>query len=108
MNFDTDWVQLIVSLIVLFVGAGIAKHKIDNLEERVKKLEYDHDALNQNHQKIELTIVNVPTKEDINKLSNEIQSLKVSIVKLEVILDYMARNKGYNITQQPKDGSSHD
>lgn len=92
---DLNWPEIVIYLLTIAVLFGIARQKIDDLRERVKFLEDSHDDLKDNHQKIELHVVNVPTKEDFNKLSGEISSLKLSLQKLDLTLDFMARAQGF-------------
>jgi hypothetical protein len=105
MFTSIDWGQLFITLLGVAVLAGIAKQKIDDLNARVKTLENDHDLLTKNHQKIELTVVNVPTKDDFKVLSGEIQQLKLSLQKLDLTLDFMARQQGFPNGFQPKSHS---
>lgn len=92
---NLDWAEIFFYLLTVAVLFGIAKQKLDDLKDRVKILEDSHSDLKDNHQKIELHVVNVPTKEDFNKLSIDINQLKLSLQKLDLTLDFMARAQGF-------------
>jgi len=92
---NVNWAEVFFYLLTVAVLGGIAKQKIDDLRERVKYLEDGQTNLKDNHQKIELHVVNVPTKEDFSKLTGEIGQLKLSLQKLDLTLDFMARAQGF-------------
>lgn len=107
-----QWAEVIVILIIGVAHAGIMWNKVSNLqkqqedekkardaekeeyEEEIRAMKEEYRKILDNHQKLEITIVNVPTKDDINKLTSEIHSLKLSVGKLETILSMMAYGRG--------------
>jgi FtsZ-binding cell division protein ZapB len=100
-----NWLEVIFYVVSLGIVAGIAKQKIENLIEttsqlkvEIQGLKEDHDSLKDDHQNIKLTVVTVPTKEDMNNLTREVQNLRISITRLESILEQLASKNGINFT----------
>jgi hypothetical protein len=96
-----NWAEVIFYLISLGVVAGIAKQKIDTLVEATNQLKAelndvknDHDDLSKEHQSIKLTIVTVPTKDDLKGLTNEVQQLRLAMTRLEIVLEQIASKNG--------------
>lgn len=96
-----DWAQVIFYLISLGVVAGIAKQRIDNLVDTTNTLKTElatvkeqHNVLKDDHHKIKLTVVTVPTKEDMNHLTREVTQLRLTITRLETILEQLAIKTG--------------
>jgi Arc/MetJ-type ribon-helix-helix transcriptional regulator len=105
---NIDIIQGIIFLIILGVQSGIFYNKVENLKEDISDLndemsdikkqhEREISALEKEHQSIKITMVNTPAKEDITKLTTEVHHLKVTLVRLEVILEHLAINAGLQI-----------
>lgn len=96
-----NWGEVFIFVVMIAVHAGVVWNSISNHRSRLEKLEESHGEMKDNHQKIELTVVNVPTKDDMTRLSNEIQQLKITLAKLETILSLMAHQQGIPTAGKP-------
>lgn len=107
---NIDWIQAGIFLIIFAVQTGILYNKQQNLKEDYDDLsdeftdyktatDKEIELLKTNHQTIQLTIVNSPTKDDIKNLSAEVQSLKMTLVRLEVILEHLAQQNGVTLKE---------
>jgi hypothetical protein len=104
----SDIIEILIFVVVTAIHAGIVWSKLSDHNERIKALEGRQSMLSDNHQKIELNIVNVPTKQDMNQLSSEIQGLKISLAKLETILNIMAQRQQQSGYTGKNKASDHD
>jgi hypothetical protein len=114
---NLDWIQGVIFLLVIAVQSGVLYNKIQNLKDDYDDLSDDFtnykkdndkeiDILKHNHQTIQLTIVNSPTKDDIKGLSAEVQSLKMTLIRLEVILEHVAKSNNITIKDNGHHGDS--
>lgn len=69
-----DIVAIAIFIIVLAVNIGISWQKIINLSERVRQLEHTHSY--------------IPSKEAMEKLTADIHAIKLSMVRLETIMEF--------------------
>jgi predicted PurR-regulated permease PerM len=111
MMSNLDWIQAVIFMMAIAVQSGMFYNKVTNLKEDLDDLAEDLNnykistnkeinVLKMNHQTIQLTIVNSPTKDDIKSLSSEVQSLKMTLVRLEVILEHLAQSQGLSLNEK--------
>jgi len=84
---DLHIVEVLIYMITVAVGWGTFRQVQRNHGERIKKLEEEFSEVCSDVRRIELSAANTPTKADFEKLANEIHSVKISIARVEVILE---------------------
>ena len=116
-----DWVQLGIFITVIAIGFGVTKQKIADLTTRIKDIEHESDRIGSNkssidslrdrvgilesdsktlkdtHMSLQLAVARMPSKDDTDSLKKEMQTLGMSIVRLEVILEHLAAKQGIKI-----------
>lgn len=83
---DLHWIEIVAYILAGGVAFGTLRQKQSNLEHRVRTLEKNQDELHEDLRRIELTLANVPTKEDFAKIEQEIKNMQISFARLEVII----------------------
>lgn len=83
---DLHWIEIVAYILAGGVAFGALRQKQSNLEHRVRTLEKNQDELHEDLRRIELTLANVPTKEDFAKIEQEIKNMQISFARLEVII----------------------
>lgn len=83
---DLHWIEIVSYILMGGVAFGVLQQKQSNLEQRIKTLERNQDELHQDLRRIELSLANVPTKEDFAKIEVEIKNLQLAFVRIEVLL----------------------
>lgn len=84
---EFHWLEIGAYLVTVAVGWGTFRQVQRNHGERIKILEQDFSDMYEDLRRIELSAANTPTKADFEKLANEIHSVKISIARVEVILE---------------------
>jgi hypothetical protein len=83
---DLHWIEIVAYILTGGIAFGILQQRQSNQEQRIKNLERHQDELHQDFRRIELSLANVPTKEDFAKIEVEIKNLQLSFVRIEVLL----------------------
>jgi hypothetical protein len=83
---DLHWIEIVAYILMGGIAFGVLQQRQSNLEQRVKTLERNQDELHQDLRRIELSLANVPTKEDFAKIEVEIKNLQLAFVRIEVLL----------------------
>jgi hypothetical protein len=83
---DLHWIEVVAYILMGGIAFGVLQQRQSNLEQRVKTLERNQDELHQDLRRIELSLANVPTKEDFAKIEVEIKNLQLAFVRIEVLL----------------------
>jgi hypothetical protein len=83
---DLHWIEIVAYILTGGVAFGILQQRQSNQEQRIKNLERNQDELHQDLRRIELSLANVPTKEDFAKIEVEIKNLQLAFVRIEVLL----------------------
>lgn len=84
---ELHWVEVLIYLVTLAVGWGTFRQIQRTDGERIKKLEEEFSEMHDDIRRIELSAANTPTKADFEKLSSDIQGMKILLARVEVILE---------------------
>lgn len=87
MEMEMHWLELIGYVVLLGITWGSFKQTQKNHEYRIRELEVKQQDTHEEIKRMQISAANSPTKEDFQKLTNDIQSMKISISRVEFILE---------------------
>lgn len=87
MEMEMHWLELVGYLVLLGITWGSFKQTQKTHEFRIRELEMKQETIHEQIKQMQISAANAPTKEDFQKLTNDIQSMKISISRVEFILE---------------------
>jgi len=84
---EMHWLELIGYLVLLGITWGSFKQTQKTHEFRIRELEMKQETIYEQIKQMQISAANTPTRDDFQRLTNDIQSMKISISRVEFILE---------------------